>query len=63
MSGDPVEAGLVRSLAQPGGNMTGITFLAFELVGKRLEILKEAISKVSRMVFLPVQPIQASSAN
>jgi ABC-type uncharacterized transport system substrate-binding protein len=49
MSGDPVEAGLVRSLAQPGGNMTGITFLAFELVGKRLEVLKEAISKVSRV--------------
>ena len=45
MSGDPVEAGVVRSLAQPGGNMTGITFLAFELVGKRLEILKEAISR------------------
>jgi putative ABC transport system substrate-binding protein len=49
VSGDPVEAGFVRSLAQPGGNMTGITFLAFELVGKRLEVLKEAISKVSRI--------------
>jgi putative tryptophan/tyrosine transport system substrate-binding protein len=58
MSGDPVEAGLVRSLAQPGGNMTGITFLAFELVGKRLEILKEAISKVSRIGVLasPAHP-------
>jgi ABC-type uncharacterized transport system substrate-binding protein len=58
MSGDPVEAGLVRSLAQPGGNMTGITFLAFELVGKRLEVLKEAISKVSRVGVLasPAHP-------
>ena len=58
ISGDPVEAGLVRSLAQPGGNMTGITFLAFELVGKRLEILKEAISKVSRVGVLasPAHP-------
>ena len=49
ISGDPVEAGLVRTLAQPGGNLTGITFLAFELVGKRLEVLKEAIPKVSRV--------------
>jgi ABC-type uncharacterized transport system substrate-binding protein len=58
MSGDPVEAGLVRSLAQPGGNMTGITFLAFELVGKRLEVLKEAIRKVSRIGVLasPAHP-------
>jgi putative ABC transport system substrate-binding protein len=47
-SGDPVEAGLVKSLAQPGGNMTGITMLAFELVGKRLEALKEAVPKISR---------------
>jgi putative tryptophan/tyrosine transport system substrate-binding protein len=56
--GDPVEAGLVRSLAQPGGNMTGITFMAFELVGKRLEVLKEAISRVSRVGVLasPAHP-------
>ena len=58
ISGDPVEAGLVRSLARPGGNMTGITFLAFELVGKRLEVLKEAISRVSRVGVLasPAHP-------
>jgi putative tryptophan/tyrosine transport system substrate-binding protein len=49
VSGDPVEAGFVRSLAQPGGNMTGITFLAFELVGKRLEVLKQVTSKVHRI--------------
>ena len=51
-SGDPIEAGFVKSLAKPGGNMTGITFLAFELVGKRLEALKEAIPRVSRVAVL-----------
>ena len=57
-SGDPIEAGLVNSLARPGGNMTGITFLAFELVGKRLEILKEAVPRVSRVAVLasPAHP-------
>jgi putative ABC transport system substrate-binding protein len=57
-SGDPVEAGLVKSLARPGGNMTGVTMLAFELVGKRLEFLKEAVPKVSRVAVLssPAHP-------
>jgi putative ABC transport system substrate-binding protein len=48
-SGDPIEAGFIDSLARPGRNMTGITWLAFELVGKRLEILKEAVPGVSRV--------------
>jgi putative tryptophan/tyrosine transport system substrate-binding protein len=48
-SGEPIEAGLVASLAQPGGNLTGMTLLAFDLVGKRLELLKEAVPKVSRV--------------
>jgi putative ABC transport system substrate-binding protein len=57
-SGDPIEAGLIDSLARPGKNMTGITWLAFELVGKRLEILKEAVPKVSRVSVLasPAHP-------
>jgi putative ABC transport system substrate-binding protein len=57
-SGDPVEAGLVKSLAEPGGNMTGISMLAFELVGKRLEALKEAVPKISRVAVLssPAHP-------
>jgi putative tryptophan/tyrosine transport system substrate-binding protein len=49
---DPVQAGLVESLARPGGNVTGTTTLARELAGKRLELLKEAVTKLVRVAVL-----------
>ena len=55
---DPVRAGFVESLARPGGNVTGITSLTRELGGKRLELLKEAVPKLSRVAVLydPANP-------
>jgi ABC-type uncharacterized transport system substrate-binding protein len=55
---DPVEAGVVESLARPGGNVTGMTLFARELGGKRLELLKEAVAKLARLAVLydPVIP-------
>jgi putative ABC transport system substrate-binding protein len=50
--GDPIKAGLVESLARPGGNITGVTLISTELVGKRLELLKEIIPKLSRAAVL-----------
>ncbi len=49
---DPVRAGFVESLARPGGNVTGLTRLTRELGGKRLELLKEAVPKLSRVAVL-----------
>jgi putative ABC transport system substrate-binding protein len=49
---DPVELGFVASLARPGGNITGLTHLAPELGGKRLELLKEMIPQLSRVAVL-----------
>jgi putative ABC transport system substrate-binding protein len=51
-SGDPIEAGLVDSLARPGGNLTGMTFLSLDLAGKRMELLKEAAPKISRLAII-----------
>src|SRR5262249_25647364 len=48
-AGDPVAAGLVASLARPGGNVTGLSALAPELNSKRLEILKDAVPKLARV--------------
>ena len=49
---DPVAAGYVESLARPGGNITGVTNLTRELAGKRLELLKEIVPKISRVGIL-----------
>jgi len=49
---DPVKAGLIESLAHPGGNVTGLTNLAIDLGGKRLELLKEVVPKFARVVVL-----------
>jgi putative ABC transport system substrate-binding protein len=49
---DPVKSGFVESLARPGGNLTGLTALSTELGGKRLELLKEAVPKLTRVAVL-----------
>jgi len=49
---DPVELGYVASLAKPGGNITGLTHLAPELGGKRLEFLKAIVPKLSQVAVL-----------
>jgi putative ABC transport system substrate-binding protein len=59
-SNDPVEAGLVDSLARPGGNVTGVSLLTRELGGKRLELLKEAVPKLARVAVL-YEPTRTAS--
>ena len=58
---DPVASGLVTSLARPGGNITGLSIVAVELSGKRLELLKEAVPSVTRVAFIwnSANPAQA----
>jgi putative tryptophan/tyrosine transport system substrate-binding protein len=51
-SGDPVGAGLVASLARPGGHVTGFTIVGPQIEGKRLELLKEAVPELSRVAVL-----------
>ena len=55
---DPLGSGLVASLARPGGNVTGLTLMASDLVGKQFEVLKEVVPKVSRVALLwnPANP-------
>jgi putative ABC transport system substrate-binding protein len=57
---DPVKAGLVESLARPGGNITGLTNLGPELGGKQLELFKEAVPKLVRVAVLYDPAIQGS---
>ncbi len=58
---DPVGIGLVASLARPGGNVTGTSFMGPDLVGKQLQLLKEVVPKVSRVALLrnPANPASA----
>jgi len=52
ISGDPVALGLVKSLARPGGNFTGSTFLSLDLAGKRVELLKEVFPNLRKFAVL-----------
>src|SRR6185436_13918516 len=58
---DPVAGGLFESLARPGGNVTGLSQMTVELVGKRLELLKEIVPKLSRVAVLWNPQGQAST--
>jgi len=64
--GDPVGTGLVESIVRPGGNVTGMSLMVPELGVKRLELLKEAVPKVSRVLVLsylsdPIAPLQVAA--
>ena len=52
ISGDPIEAGLARTLSRPGGNFTGGTFLSLEVAGKRVELLKQALPRLRSLALL-----------
>jgi len=61
-AGDPLGSGLVASLARPGGNVTGLSLMAPDLAGKRLELLKEVLPGLSRVAVLwnAANPYQAT---
>jgi putative tryptophan/tyrosine transport system substrate-binding protein len=59
---DPVRQGLITSLARPGGNVTGVISISSDLAGKRLELLKETVPKLSRVAILSVPHTQESAA-
>ena len=63
--GDPVGIGVIRSLAHPGGNITGLTNQTVDLYAKRLQLLKEAVPKASRLgvLFNPDTPYSASGVS
>jgi putative tryptophan/tyrosine transport system substrate-binding protein len=66
--GDPVGTGLVDSLAHPGGNVTGMSLMSPDLAVKRLELLKEAVPSISRVLVLtylvdPIAPLQVKALN
>jgi putative tryptophan/tyrosine transport system substrate-binding protein len=50
--GDPIQMGLVKSFAHPGGNATGVTFVTVDLASKRIQVLKEAIPSAKRVAIL-----------
>ena len=64
-SGDPVDGNLVQSWARPVGNFTGMSYLAIELVGKRIELLKEWLPQIRRVAVLarPQHPPGRISSN
>jgi putative ABC transport system substrate-binding protein len=67
LANDPVGSGLVASLARPGGNVTGNSLVAPDLVGKQMELLKEMVPKVTRVALLrhpdnPAGPAQLREA-
>ena len=57
---DPVGAGIVASLARPGGNATGLSYFSQDLTGKRLELLKEVVPRMSRIAVLWISPNAAA---
>jgi putative ABC transport system substrate-binding protein len=61
--GDPVQAGLVSSLLHPGGNVTGVSRLSPDFIGKRVELIKEVIPKANRMAALSNPDNPAHAAN